>query len=75
MRSNSILSLPILWYNIGMIEKKQSPQEKYDKKTARYYRLKLNIKTDKPLIEKLDSVENVQGYIKSLISDDLKKGL
>ena len=58
-----------------MIEKKCSPQEKYDKKTARYYRLKLNSKTDKALIETLDSVGNVQGYIKSLISDDLKKGL
>lgn len=56
-----------------MIEKNYSPQEKYDKRMARYYRLKLNSKTDKALIEKLDSVGNVQGYIKSLISDDLKK--
>lgn len=55
------------------MNEKYKHQKKYDEKNARHYGLKLNVKRDKKLIEKLDSVENVQGYIKSLISDDLKK--
>lgn len=46
---------------------------KYDAETARKYYLKLNQKTDKELIEKLDSVDNVQGYIKVLIAADIAK--
>lgn len=49
-----------------------TPQEKYDKKnTVRICGLKLNIKTDKKIIDKLNSESNKQGYIKKLILRDL----
>lgn len=44
-----------------------------DKKTARFFGLKLNYVTDKELIEKLLSVDNVQSYIKQLICADIEK--
>ena len=34
--------------------------------------LKLNRETDADVLEKLASVDNMQGYIKSLISKDIK---
>lgn len=51
---------------------KFTPQERYDRKnTIRICGLKLNIKTDKKIIEKLNSVPNKQGYIKNLIKNDI----
>lgn len=47
-------------------------QEKYDKANTRQIKLKLNLKTDSDIIAKLEAVENIQGYIKSLIRQDLK---
>ena len=44
----------------------------YNKKTARYIRLKLNKRTDADIIETLKSSGNTQGYIKSLIRADIK---
>lgn len=35
--------------------------------------MKLNIRTDEDVLEKLDSVPSKQGYIKRLIRADLKK--
>lgn len=46
---------------------------KYDAKATRQIMLKLNIKTDADILEKLDAVGNRQGYIKALIRDDLVK--
>lgn len=46
---------------------------KSDKKNARFFGLKLNYATDSELIEKLMSVENIQGYLKRLIREDLEK--
>lgn len=46
-------------------------QVKYDAKYTRQVHLKLNIKTDADVLEKLDSVPNVQGYIKHLIRKDM----
>lgn len=49
-----------------------TPQEKYDQNnTIRICGLKLNLKTDKEIIEKLNSVSNKQGYIKKLIKNDI----
>ena len=45
----------------------------YDKKTRHGVYLKLNIKTDADIIEWLNSKENRQGYIKSLIRDDMRR--
>lgn len=51
---------------------KYKAQEKYDKANTVQVRLKLNKKTDADIIEKLDSVDNKQGYIKTLIRKDAK---
>ncbi len=44
-----------------------------DKKRSRIFTLKLNYFTDTELIDKLLSVDNVQGYIKQLIRADIEK--
>lgn len=48
-------------------------QAKYDAEHTRQVHLKLNRRTDGDVLEKLDSVENKQGYIKRLIRADMKK--
>lgn len=45
----------------------------YDKKTKHGVYLKLNINTDKDIIEHLDSLPNKQGYIKELIRADISQ--
>lgn len=45
--------------------------EKYDAANTVQYHLKLNVNTDRDIIEKLNSVESKQGYIKDLIRKDL----
>ena len=42
-------------------------------KTAKYFSLKLNRNTDTDIIEYLNSQENIQGYLKRLIREDMKK--
>lgn len=44
-----------------------------DVRNTRFYGLKVSKSTDADIIGKLDSVENVQGYIKSLIRAGIKK--
>lgn len=48
-------------------------QKKYDAENTKQVHLKLNLRIDEDILEKLDSVPNKQGYIKSLIRADLKK--
>ena len=45
---------------------------KYDQKNTQRIYLKFNLKTDADILEKLDSVENKQGYIKDLIRKDIE---
>ena len=45
---------------------------KYDKTNTKGVYLKLNKNTDADIIERLEKVENKQGYIKQLIRNDLK---
>lgn len=40
---------------------------RYDAKNTKQYHLKLNLKSDAAIIAHLDSIDNVQGYIKGLI--------
>lgn len=47
--------------------------KKYEAENTRQVHLKLNLRTDKDVLEKLDSVPNKQGYIKALIRADLRK--
>ncbi len=46
---------------------------KYQQANTKAYQLKVNIKYDQDIINKLDSVENKQGYIKELIRQDINK--
>ena len=46
---------------------------KYDKTNTKSILLKLNLKTDSDILEKLEEVGNKQGYIKELIRRDIKK--
>lgn len=48
-------------------------QNKYDKANTRHFCLKLNKRTDEDIIKKLLSVPNVQGYLKSIIREDIKR--
>ena len=57
-----------------MTEKRKSePQMKYIAKTRRRYVLNLNKVTDTDMIEHLESLDNVQGYIKRLIQEDMNR--
>ena len=46
---------------------------KYDKANTKQFILKLNKTTDADIMEKLATVGNMQGYIKELIRQDMKK--
>ena len=44
---------------------------KYDKANTKSILLKLNLKTDSDILERLEEVGNKQGYIKELIRRDI----
>lgn len=46
--------------------------QEYDKNNTTRINLKLNNKTDSDIIEKLNSVENVQGFIKAIIRNEME---
>lgn len=48
-------------------------QDKYNKTHTTQFRMKLNLKTDKDILDRLASVPNKQGYIKALIREDMAK--
>lgn len=52
-------------------EAQRRAKDKYDAKTKKGIYLKLNVNTDADILEKLASVDNVQGYIKELIRKDM----
>ena len=53
-------------------EAQKRATRKYDKEHSRQILLKLNKKTDADILAKFDAVPNMQGYVKTLIRDDLK---
>lgn len=53
------------------MERKKSAKERYDDRTARRISLKLNKNTDADILQKLESVGSMQGYIKALIRADI----
>lgn len=61
-------------YNFGISSESQiRAQAKYDRShTVRHY-LKLNIKTDASVIRWLNAQTNIQGSVKRLILDELKR--
>lgn len=48
-------------------------QAKYDAENTKRFSLKLNLNTDKDILDKLSSVPSMQGYIKKLIRKDIKE--
>lgn len=54
------------------IAKKLDYIENYQRENIRRVVVKLNRKTDQRILEKLDTVDNVQGYIKNLIIKDIE---
>ena len=48
-------------------------KDKYDKANTVQIKIKLNLKTDKDILEALERSGNKQGYIKKLIREDLQR--
>ncbi len=48
-------------------------QKKSDKKNVKSITFRFSRNTDKDILDKFEAVPNVQGYVKQLIRDDLKK--
>jgi hypothetical protein len=55
------------------MENKYKAQARYDKKNTVSVSLKFNKKTDADILERLDEVNSKQGYIKTLVREDMKK--
>ena len=56
-----------------MTEAQKKASSKYDKENTKTFTIKLNYNTDGDLIAFLEMLENRQGYIKKLITNDLRK--
>lgn len=54
-------------------EAQKQAVRKYDDKNTKQFHLKLNLKTDADIIIWLKNLKNVQGYIKHLIRQDMKR--
>ena len=46
---------------------------RYNTKSSRFFSLKFNRATDADLIERLESVDSVNGYIRQLIREDIAR--
>lgn len=55
------------------MEKKQTPQDRYDRNNTKRLYIKLNLKTDADILAYLESVPNKQGKIKELIRKEIGK--
>ena len=56
---------------MGESEAQKRARKKYEARTKKTYIIKLNTETDADIIEKLEAVENRNGYIKGLIRNDI----
>lgn len=54
-------------------EKKQAYDQQYEKTNLRQIKLNINRKTEPELLEWIEKQENIQGYIKNLIREDMEK--
>lgn len=55
-------------------EAQRRASAKYDSENTKRMSFKFNLKHDADILHKFAEVGNVQGYIKSLIREDIKKG-
>jgi hypothetical protein len=53
-------------------EAQRKASKKYNEKNTKIYPIKVNLKTEKDIYDKLESVDNVNGYIKQLIRNDIE---
>ncbi|MDY3244275.1 MAG: hypothetical protein SO010_03970 [Candidatus Limiplasma sp.] len=51
----------------------KTPQDRYRAQNIKRMEIKLDIKTDGDILAQLEGIANKQGYIKSLIRQDIKK--
>lgn len=54
-------------------EAQKKASAKYEAANVKRVMLKLNFNTDMDILEKLDEVDNVNGYIKNLIRRDINE--
>lgn len=54
-----------------LTDAKRRAIQKYDSANTKQIHLKLNIKTDADIIERLSGMNSIQGYIKDLIRADI----
>lgn len=54
-----------------MEKRKQTPQERYKAKNVKQFKFECVKSTEQDIIEKMESVPNKAGYIKSLIRADI----
>lgn len=57
----------------NMTEAQRQASRKYDRENTKTFTFKLNYNTDADMIAFLEMLQNRQGYIKKLISEDLRK--
>ena len=53
--------------------KKQAYDNQYEKTNLRQIKLNINRKTEPEMLEWIEKKDNIQGYLKKLISEDMKK--
>ena len=56
-----------------LTEAKRKAIKKYDSANTKQIHLKLNLNTDAAILEHLEKQKSVQGYIKELIKEDMKR--
>lgn len=56
-----------------MTEAQKKASRKYDKEKTRIFTIKLNYNTDADLINLLESRTNIQGFIKELLNEWLRR--
>ena len=56
-----------------MAERKETPQDRWNRKNTRSIAIRFMLSTEKDLLDKLDKVPNKAGYIKQLIREDIDK--
>lgn len=58
-----------------MADSRSTIQARYDAKNRKSFAVKLNYNYDMDIINKLETVESVNGYIKQLIRDDIRRSV
>ena len=57
-----------------LTDKKRKTNMDFDRKNTKLIGMKLNKRTDADILSHLEQQENVQGYLKRLIREDIEKG-